>query len=507
MPEGRPICSDVDSETYRVSAYIDHFINPLANKHATYVKNSFEFVNKIRNFRVENDWLLVTGDVSSLYTNMHFDRTIDCVKKAFANNPDQKRPDTAILKLLEISLKNNDFKFNGQYYLQVLGTSMGKRFAPGLANLYLLEFDEKATNYSKTKPILFVRYLDDIFFIWPGTIETLKEFESYLNSLIPDIKINFEVNTTEIAFLDVLIYKHEGTLQTKTYFKDTDTHQLLHTHSFHPNHTFEGLIKSQLIRYKRLSSTQNDYNNTCKILFSYLKNRGYNQSKLRKLQNITWHNNTVTTKEAIKSETIPIIVDYCKIGTKLAKTIKNTLNNSDINTANIKFITAYKNGKNLKKLLVRSKLDTRNKPGAFHGCKEPRCQACKHHAPPTDTVHIHSTGLDQYITDNIYCNSRNIVYIITCLKCSQQYIGETSRTLRDRLNDHKSNIKTKKFTPISVHFNQQDHTIKDLKITPIIIIEGHWDRTQKEKYLQNLHKTCYPSGINNTPIDIQNHKF
>ena len=108
-------------------------------------------------------------------------------------------------------------------------------------------------------------------------------------------------------------------------------------------------------------------------------------------------------------------MDYCKIGTELAKTIKNTLNNSDINTANIKFITAYKNGKNLKKLLVRSKLDTRNKPGAFHGCKEPRCQACKHHAPPTDTVHIHSTGLDQYITDNIYCNSRNIVYIITCL--------------------------------------------------------------------------------------------
>ena len=75
-----------------------------------------------------------------------------------------------------------------------------------MANLYLLEFDEKATSYSKTKPILFIRYLDDIFFIWPDTLEALQEFENYLNNLIPDIKINFEVSKTEIAFLDVFSF-------------------------------------------------------------------------------------------------------------------------------------------------------------------------------------------------------------------------------------------------------------------------------------------------------------
>jgi len=38
MPEGRPIVSDVNSETYRVSEFIDHFLNPLAVKHFSYIK-------------------------------------------------------------------------------------------------------------------------------------------------------------------------------------------------------------------------------------------------------------------------------------------------------------------------------------------------------------------------------------------------------------------------------------------------------------------------------------
>src|SRR5206468_1753022 len=172
MPEGRPIVSDVNSETYRISELIDHFLNPLAVKHFSYIKNSFEFVKKIKNTVIEDNWLLVTGDVSSLYTNMNIDRMLECTKIAFQNNPNKNRPDRELIKLLEISLKNNDFIFNGQCYQQILGCAMGKRFAHALANLYLLEFDEKATNGFPIKPLLFVRYLDDVFFIWPGDVES-----------------------------------------------------------------------------------------------------------------------------------------------------------------------------------------------------------------------------------------------------------------------------------------------------------------------------------------------
>ena len=79
-------------------------------------------------------------------------------------------------------------------------------------------------------------------------METLKNFEAYLNNIIPDIKITFEYSQKEIPFLDVLIYvNQDGFLATKTYFKETDTHQLLHTKSFHPRHTFKGSLRAHLI--------------------------------------------------------------------------------------------------------------------------------------------------------------------------------------------------------------------------------------------------------------------
>ena len=89
MPEGRPIISDIGSETYNVSIFINNYLHPLSIKHDTYLKNSFEFVNKIRNFTFTDactctldEMMFVTGDVSSLYTNMDTDRSIDCVKRA-----------------------------------------------------------------------------------------------------------------------------------------------------------------------------------------------------------------------------------------------------------------------------------------------------------------------------------------------------------------------------------------------------------------------------------------
>ena len=208
MPEGRPIVSDVNSESYRVSEYIDHFINPLSCLHPSYIKNTYTFIAEIRDTVVSKDDLIVTGDVSSLYTNMNINRTLSCVKKALASTKGtySKRPDKELLELLELTLKNNDFDFNGNYYLQTCGTAMGKKYAPALANLYLLDFDNAAMSGLTTenriiKPMMFKRYLDDIFFIWPGTVEEFKRFERYLNTITNGIKITFEYDKQEINFL------------------------------------------------------------------------------------------------------------------------------------------------------------------------------------------------------------------------------------------------------------------------------------------------------------------
>ena len=47
--------------------------------------------------------------------------------------------------------------------------------------------------------------------------------------------------------------------------------------------------------------------------------------------------------------------------------------------------------------------------------------------------------------DSGNCQSTNLVYIISCFKCSIYYIGETSKSLNERISQHLFNIK--KFRP------------------------------------------------------------
>ena len=96
---------------------------------------------------------------------------------------------------------------------------MGKRFAPGLANLYLRKFDQAAQHDFRINPLLFFRFLDDIFFIWPGDEESLLEYGKFINNLIPDIKVTLEYNMNEINFLDTTIYKLNNTLQKKVWVR------------------------------------------------------------------------------------------------------------------------------------------------------------------------------------------------------------------------------------------------------------------------------------------------
>lgn len=362
MPEGRPIVSDCNSDSRRISDYIDYHIKPLCNKHKSYIKDTYDFLRKVKNQKIGKNHLLVTGDVTALYTNMNINRTLAVLKLAFKANPRPSRPDDEIIALLELIMKNNDFQFNNELFLQIFGTAMGKSFAPNLANLYLIDFDKQAMNGFRIKPSLFYRFLDDIFFVWTGTRDELKEFETFLNSIIPNIKITLTVSDTEVNFLDTTIFKHNNdneddtTLKSKIYFKTTDTHELLHTASFHPPHTTLGVLKSQIIRFKRLSSFKEDFDTTCNILFKVLCKRGYNRRLLRKTKHDIWfvYNSNLKKTEEKRKAILPIVIPYSPISSHLVREWKRIISQSH-NFTNLRTVAAYKKHKNLKQLLTSSK--------------------------------------------------------------------------------------------------------------------------------------------------------
>ena len=70
MPPGRPIVSDCESESYRVSEYIDSFLGPLATKRPSYIKATHDFLQNIEQIKIPQNSYFVTIDVDSLYTNI-----------------------------------------------------------------------------------------------------------------------------------------------------------------------------------------------------------------------------------------------------------------------------------------------------------------------------------------------------------------------------------------------------------------------------------------------------
>jgi len=313
VPPGRPIVSDCNSESYNISQYIDHYINPLSTRHPSFLRDTYHFMERIGPIVVPSNTHIFTIDIDSLYTNINTATGIQAIRNIFKRYPDNTRPDTEILQLLEISLTSNDFLFNDHYYLQVEGTAMGKIFAPAYANIYMAEWEREALAKCPYQPTFYYRFLDDIIGAWPHDIQLFTDFMNILNSHHSSIKVKYTIHPQEVNFLDTTVFfsnnnQPQKTLHTRVYFKPTDTHALLHKHSYHPKHTFKGIIKSQIIRFYRISSCKQDLDYAINTLFNAIRRRGYSKRFLRTIKN-----NTLAALSPIH----PTLTDHIKPSTSL----------------------------------------------------------------------------------------------------------------------------------------------------------------------------------------------
>ena len=60
-PVGRPIISGCDGPTERISAFVDHLIQPIAQKQASYLKDTTDFLNFIEKTKLPKSTILVSN--------------------------------------------------------------------------------------------------------------------------------------------------------------------------------------------------------------------------------------------------------------------------------------------------------------------------------------------------------------------------------------------------------------------------------------------------------------
>ena len=227
--------------------------------------------------------LLVTLDVSSLYTNIPNNEGIRaCAKALLLHRSRHHKPQIHyLIGLLRMVLTMNNFEFNGEHYLQTGGTAMGTRVAPSFANLFMADFEEKYVYTHEYQPHWWKRYIDDIFMIWTLGQEKLDIFISFLNSCHPNIKFTHETSTTCLSFLDTNVkMDSRGNLYTDLYSKPTDTHNYLRYESCHPYQTKSGLPFSELLRVRRICTLESDFQFNAIQIIQYFIRQGYPETLL-----------------------------------------------------------------------------------------------------------------------------------------------------------------------------------------------------------------------------------
>ena len=288
-PPVRPILSANDCPTERISAFVDFFLKPLVKKIPSYIKDTADLINKIEALPpLPENTLLVTMDVQSLYTNIPTDEGLRSSARALLHNRDHhdKPSTTELISLLRLVLTCNNFEFNGEHFLQINGTAMGTKVAPSFANIFMAESEETHLLKHTLLPLVWWRFIDDIFCIWTYSETDLQEFMTYLNSCHPTIKFTCEYSQTQVNFLDTTIkFVSEHRAYTTLYVKPTDTHTYLHYRSAHPRHSKSGGPYSQLLRVKRICSKVVDYEENAQKILHYYILRGYPTDRLEESKN------------------------------------------------------------------------------------------------------------------------------------------------------------------------------------------------------------------------------
>ncbi|OCT70301.1 hypothetical protein XELAEV_18037224mg [Xenopus laevis] len=240
---------------------------------------------------------------------------------------------------------------------------MGANMAPIYANTFMHEFESKyiLNNTMWNKYVLhYLRYMDNIFLVWDGTVDQFEMMVQNLNGVHNTIKFTSVWSKQELAFLDVKVSIENNTLSTAVHYKPTYCNTILLPSSCHPPGVFKGLPRSQLSRVRRIISKKNVFEQ---------------EAEKRKIYRID--------------------------GEGLLAPLKN---------------------------------------GTF------RCGECawSNGIMKGDITAHHSKGFPIKLNGHFTCNSTGVIYMIKC-PCGLTYVGQTSRSIKTRLNEHKSSIRN--YTP------------------------------------------------------------
>jgi hypothetical protein len=377
------------------------------------VKNSVDFVEKIKHIKVNPGHIMMSCDVTAMFTSLPVDKTLFHFSKALDECGVDKFGDlskTVELDLVKLCLEDNNFIFDNVVYKQCTGLFIGNPLSPLLSSLYMDTIDKQINNHTFLKPVSYFRYVDDIWAVIKKS--QLRAFQRFVNCIDPCIQFTFEVEENGcIPFLDTLVFHEADSLLTKVFRKQIYSGIFLNYKSHHDLSQKIGLIYTFVRRAVKICFKKSDLDEELDVLYNLFLNNGYPVHIVKK-----------HIKKAV-----------CKFSTPAPVHLPGQ------NTNNKKYYISYPyiptSDRRVREVCNQANIIM----GKTAGTKiKDLCNNYKHKDKPH---HV-----------------SNVVYKLDCGGCSKKYVGETGRRVSFRVDEHRRACKNNNLSNMTaVHEKETGH--------------------------------------------------
>lgn len=395
----RPVLSMPGSAYYKIAHQIAEWLSVVEECRIN--SSTKSIVDSLKDTKLQKDDILVSFDVSSLYTNVPVYEAMDeCTNLLYSGRYKKPPVDKQTFKeLLEICSCNVIMLTNEGYYKQIEGLAMGSPPAPLLANGWMYKFD----SIVKGDASLFARYMDD--YVRDIKPESINEKLKQINGLHPSLKFTMEIEDNgSLPFLDTLLQRdNEGNITSTWYSKKTDTGLVMNYHALAPEIYKRSVVCGMVHRIIRACSTWKSIHESLEKAKKILQNNQYPPSFYD-----------------------PIIAKCVK--SIVAPEIKETEDPEEKESVDEKMIF----------LQYRGKLTDKFK-----------CSLRKLEVPIKVILTLRKlkTVLPSLKPAIEKSFKSGIVYQITCPRCNSRYVGQSVRHLLTRIKEH-----SRTSTPVGSHF-------------------------------------------------------
>ena len=230
--------------------------------------------------------------------------------------------------------------------------------------------------------------------------------------------------------------------------------------------------------------------------------------QLQKVNKVT-RNQSLQRKLQVINSSVPLVVTFhpllCSLGSILHKHLETLYSDQRVKEVFTPApFVSFRSGYSLRNHLVRAKVySLERKRGSFR-CGKSRCLVCKN-VNETLTFNSLVDGREYVVNHEFNCDSRCIVYLLTCKVCNKQYVGQTTQRFRERWNLYRQHnnlaIRGKDAYQIQfhLHFEDERHNglFNDVQITFIDKTDAEEPKVREKFWIYKL-KTLIPNGLNST---------